>query len=123
MRRWEQFVSMAALSVIVGGAVYAYNRERLADTDLNPEFQDINQKYFDGHLSEVRAEWGQLTDEFGETHKFQGGQFVIVLDRNENTSLDSVRKTLKHESCHVSVDWKEPEEHGAMFQRCMRRFD
>jgi hypothetical protein len=38
MRLWEKLVSLAALSVIVGGAAYAYNRERLADTDLNPMF-------------------------------------------------------------------------------------
>src|SRR5438309_5362076 len=36
MRLGEKLVSLAALSVIVGGATYAYNRERLSHTDLNP---------------------------------------------------------------------------------------
>jgi len=32
-----------------------------------------------------------------------------------------VRDTLQHEACHVFVDWKEPEEHGPMFQEYMKR--
>jgi len=43
----------------------------------------------------------------------------------KNTSLAEVRRTLRHKSCHVFVDWKEPEEHGLMFRACtcMERFD
>jgi hypothetical protein len=44
-----------------------------------------------------------------------GGEFLILVDRNENTSRAEVRRTLRHESCHVFVDRKEPEEHGPMF--------
>ena len=33
MRLWEKLVSLAALSVIVVGAAYAYGRERLANTE------------------------------------------------------------------------------------------
>jgi hypothetical protein len=47
---------------------------------------------------------------------------LIVVDRDENTSIAKVRETLQHEACHVFVDWQEPEEHGPMFRACMNRF-
>ena len=110
MRRWEKLVSVAALSVIVGGAAYAYNRERLAETDLNPVFQDINREYFDGRLSDITVEWDYLDQETGEARKLAEHEYVILVDRTENTSAADVRLTLEHEACHVFVDWKEPEE-------------
>ncbi|HJZ65069.1 MAG TPA: SprT-like domain-containing protein [Candidatus Acidoferrum sp.] len=108
--------------MIVGGAVYAYNRERLADTDLNPVFQEINRNYFDGALSGARVEWGHLDQEYGETRRFDDGKILILVDHNENTSLNDIRRTLQHESCHVFVGSREQEEHGPMFQACMKRY-
>jgi hypothetical protein len=122
MKRWERFVSLAALSVIVAGAAYAYQRERLANTDLNPEFQRINAQFFNGELSGVRVEWRTLDSDMGEAEKLEERDYRIWIDRRENTSLADVRDTLKHESCHVYVDWKEAEEHGAMFRECMARY-
>src|SRR5712664_547905 len=87
MRLWEQLVSLAALSIIAGGAAFAYNREHLSRMDLNPAFQEINQQYFDGQLSGVRVEWSRLDQESGETRKFAEHEYEILIDRRENTSL------------------------------------
>ncbi|SRR6266404_1030251 len=122
MRLWEKLVSLSALSVIVGGAAYAYQRERLANTDLNPVFQQINQQYFDGELSGVRVEWRTMDDRLGEAEKLGEHDYRIWIDRRENTSIADVRDTLQHEACHVFVDWQEAEEHGKLFQDCMLRF-
>jgi hypothetical protein len=122
MRRWEKLVSACSVAVICAGTVYAYDREQLRETDLNPVFQEINREYFDGGLSGIRVEWGHLDQERGETRKLNPGEFLILVDQNENTSIADVRQTLQHEACHVFVDWQEPEEHGPMFQECMSRF-
>jgi SprT-like family len=122
MRLWEKFVSLAALSVIVGGAACAYGRERLANADLNPVFDQINQQYFDGGLSGVRVEWQKLDGRLGEAQKLGEHDYRIWIDRRENTSIADVRNTLQHEACHVFVDWQELEEHGAMFRECVLRF-
>ncbi len=122
MRLWEKLVSLAALSVIIGGATYAYNREHLSHADLNPVFQQINQQYFDGELSGVRVEWQTMDDRLGEAQKLGEHDYRIWIDRRENTSLADVRDTLQHEACHVFVDWKESEMHGSMFRECMSRF-
>ncbi|SRR5216683_300083 len=123
MRLWEKFVSLAALSVIVGGAAYAYNREHLSHADLNPVFQQINEQYFNGELSGVTVEWQTMDNRLGEAQKLGEHDYRIWIDRRENTSIADVRDTLQHEACHVFVDWREPEMHGAMFQECMKRFE
>jgi len=122
MRRWEQLVSAVSLAVIFGGLAYAYERESLSRSDLNPVFQEINQEYFNGELSGVQVEWSHLDQDSGQARKFSDGEYLILVDRLDNTSFAEVRRTLQHESCHVFVDWKEPEEHGAMFQGCMARY-
>jgi hypothetical protein len=123
MRPLEKLVSLAALSVIVAGAAYAYNRERLASSDLNPVFQDINREYFNGELSGVRVEWRTLDGKIGEARKLGDGEYLIFVDRRENTSFADVNDTLRHEACHVYVDWKEKEKHGPMFRACATRFE
>jgi hypothetical protein len=122
MRLFEKLVSAASLSVILGGLGYAYGRESLSRTDLNPVFQEINREYFDGELSGVTVEWATLDRDSGQARKLGEREFVILVDRRENTSVADVRGTLEHEACHVFVDWKEPEEHGPIFQRCIARF-
>jgi hypothetical protein len=122
MRIWEQLVSIAGLSVIVGGAVYGYDRESLRETNLNSVFQQINREQFGSELAGVTVEWADLDQERGESRKLGDGEFLVLVDQNENTSIAEVRDTLQHEACHVFVDWQEPEEHGPTFQACMKRF-
>ena len=122
MRKWEQLVSGCAILVVCSRMAYAYNREHLSRTDLNPVFQEINREYFAGELHGVRVEWRTLDDNLGEAQKLGEHDYRIWIDRRENTSITKARDTLQHEACYVFVDWKEPEEHGPMFQACMKRF-
>src|SRR6266704_4475540 len=116
MRTWEKLASLTSVSVIVGGAAYTYNREHLSRMDLNPLFQEINREYFAGDLCGVRVEWASLDQDSGQARKLGDGEFLILVDRNENTSLAEVRRTLAHESCHIYVNWQEQEEHGPAFR-------
>jgi hypothetical protein len=50
-----------------------------------------------------RASWED--DAEGETYQQSDDSFVIVLDRNQNTSESNTRDTLRHEACHV-VAWE-----------------
>lgn len=122
MRPLEKLISLVSLAAICAGAAYAYNRESLRETNLNPVFQEINREYFAGELSGVRVAWDHLDQERGETRKFGEGDILILVDQGENTSLADVRETLQHEACHVLVDWQELDKHGPMFQACMERF-
>ena len=60
MRTWEQLVSIAALSVIVSGAAYAYNREH-AESNLQRWYDEDNQRYFAGKLPSAWIHFGDLT--------------------------------------------------------------
>ncbi len=124
MRTWEKLVSLTALSVIFGGAAYAYNRERLADTDLNRRYQELNRTRFDGQLPDVSVRWDNLhADEaYGETRQFQDGSLVIVLDKYSVTTERQTESVLEHEACHVWVNWQETDEHGPKFRECMTRY-
>jgi hypothetical protein len=103
MRLWEKLVSLACVSVIIGGAAYAYNRERLATTDLHQVYQELNRERFYGQLPDVAVEWGNLQSEeaYGETRQYQDGTLVIVLDRYSVTTENKLRETLHHEMAHV----------------------
>jgi hypothetical protein len=113
--------AIAALSVIVCGARYAYARESLRKTDLEAWYQEDNAKYFAGELESVRVRWGDLRAEgyLGVTQGNSRG-LEIVLDRNELRTEADARDVLHHEICHVSTLDEMPM-HGPEFQECMRR--
>jgi hypothetical protein len=120
MRLWEKFVSLAALLIIVSGTTLAWNHEH-AESNLQRWYNRDNETFFNGKLPPVWIHFGDLTkeDADGETKHNDITGFEIIVDG----SSSNVRHTLRHESCHVFVDWKESEMHGAMFQECMKRFD
>jgi len=120
MRLWEKFVSLAALSVIVVGTALAWNHEH-AESNLQRWYAEDNQRFFHGELPPVWIHFGDLTkDEAdGETKFNDNTGFEIIVDRS--TSSDQ-RGIVRHEMCHLFVDWKETEEHGQLFQECMKRF-
>ena len=123
MRYWEKLVSAAALSVIVAGAAYAYNRERLAETNLHHRYQELNRSRFDGQLPDIPVRWGNLqADEaYGETRQFQDGSLLIVLDRYSVTTQGQLEATLRHEMAHVCAGVEH--QHDEKFQQCVNRFD
>jgi hypothetical protein len=123
MRPFEKLVSFMALSVIVGGATYAYNRERLADADLHSWYQQTNTKCFHGELPDVAVRWGNLQSEeaLGETRQYQDGSLEIVLDRYSVTTETKAHEVLFHEACHVAVGVDH--DHDEKFQECMTWFE
>jgi hypothetical protein len=44
-------------------------------------------EYFPSELSGVRVEWSHLDQESGEARKLAEREFVILVDRRENTSV------------------------------------
>jgi predicted SprT family Zn-dependent metalloprotease len=127
MRPLEKLVSIAALSVIVGGAVYAFERESLRNSDLHERYQRINREYFDAGLQDATVEWGSLTDATAKTYTYADGSARIVLDPQSNTSESDIRESLRHESCHVmthvAVEASGEDAHGPTWQKCMQRFE
>jgi SprT-like family len=112
MRRWEQLVSYVALSVILAGATYAYERETLRKS-LDARFNRINAEYFDGRLN-VRLRWGSLADAYGESTNGE-----IVVDRWSVTTPTRLDEVLRHESCHQFVGVEHG--HDEVWQTCMVR--
>jgi predicted SprT family Zn-dependent metalloprotease len=127
MRVWEKLVSGVAAAVIIGGAEYAYSRERLSHADLHAWYQQINRESFDGRLQDVSVEWADLTadDSYGVTQFYDDGSISIEIDKLTNTSEAHTREVLQHEACHVATQEEATGEdkHGPLFQTCMRRFN
>ena len=124
MRVWEQIVSGCSVVVIVAGVSYGHQRKHLIHTDLHARYQELNQRYFAGHLRDAAVEWDVLDDGvYAETRKYSDGSLVIVLDKYRITTQNQLNLELSHESCHVFIDFREPEEHGPGFLACMKRFD
>jgi len=119
MRSWEKFVSATAVSVIVAGAVYAYDRERLAHTDLHQMYQDLNRRRFEGKLPDIPVQWGNLQAEkaYGETRQFQDGLLVIVLDKYTVTSQKELDETMRHEMAHICAGVEHG--HDDKFRECV----
>lgn len=119
-------VSLLSMAVICLGVRYAVGRERLRNSDhVHAMYQGTNREFFDGQLPDVVVKVEDLSEvrAEGETYKESKDLFVIVLDPKWNTSEDEAMHTVWHESCHVATWGEEPDEHGPLFQECMRRFE
>lgn len=113
-------LSVSAISLSVR---YAVARESLRETNLNAVYWQLNQEFFQGQLSRAEVRWDNLTakGESGETYQCGDDSFLILIDRETNTTEDDMRSTLEHEACHV-LTREAGREHGAVFQECMTRF-
>ena len=113
-------ISFLAIAVIMGGVRYHLMRERLRHADLHVWYQQDNDELFDGKLSDARVEWSDLTEDndAGKTYQLEDGSFVILLDRQQNTSESEARDTLKRETCHAAT-WGQEPAHGPRWQACM----
>jgi len=118
----DMLISLLALGVIVFGIRYHFMLQRLRHADLHAWYQQDNTELFGGKLPDARVEWSDLSEDNdeGETYQLTDDSFVIVLDRNQNTSESKARDTLRHEACHVAT-WGEEPLHGPRFQTCMSR--
>jgi len=117
---------LLSLAVICFGVRYAVGRERLRDPEyLQTLYQQTNKEFFDGQLRDVEVKAHDLSEEKAEgiTYQETEDKFVVVLDPHWNTSKEEALRTMRHESCHVATWGQEPEEHGPLFQECMKRFE
>jgi hypothetical protein len=115
-------ISVMAIAIIVFGIRYHLMRQRLRHTELHAWYQRDNAELFDGKLPDARVEWSDLTadNDAGKTYQLEDDSFVILLDRNENTSESEAGDTLKHEACHIA-SWGEELGHGPKWQECMSK--
>lgn len=124
--RVRMLAPLLPLAVICFGVRYAVGRERLRDPGhLHALYQDTNKEYFEGTLPDVTVKAHDLSDAKAEgvTYKENEDRFVIVLDPAWNTSESEALDTMRHESCHVAIWRREADDHGALFQACMKRFE
>jgi SprT-like family len=115
-------ISLLALAVIVFGIRYHMMREHLRHANLHAWYQQDNAELFGNKLPDARVEWSDLSEDNdeGKTYQLTDDSFVIVLDRNSNTSESEARDTLRHEACHVAT-WGEEPVHGPRWKACMSR--
>jgi hypothetical protein len=113
VRVWEQLVSGVALSAILAGATYAYERESLRKS-LDARFNRINVEYFEGRLT-GRLRWGSLADAYGESTDGE-----IMIDRWSVTTPARLDEVLEHEMCHQFSGVEHG--HDNVWQVCMARF-
>jgi predicted SprT family Zn-dependent metalloprotease len=120
-------VSLAGVAIILFGTRYAWGPEHLRQTDLPNLYQQINAQSFDGSLPNVAVEWSQLPDNYGETRFYDDGRVEIGIDRESVTDDEELRETMQHEMCHVAthddVVPLHPDDHGDLFQSCMKGFE
>ena len=124
--RVRTLISLLSLAVIFFGVRYTIARERLRRPDyLHALYQHTNREFFEGKLQDVVLKAEDLSKENAEGVTYQEGEdtFVIILDPQWNTSEDEALRTMRHEACHVATWGQEPDEHGPLFQECMKRFE
>jgi predicted SprT family Zn-dependent metalloprotease len=124
-KRLQIVVSIACLAVIGLGARYVYARETLRDQDLTPLYRTTGRVLFGDDMPAAQVQWAYLGKDYGTEQTFNDGSIEILIDRELVTSEEQLRAVIEHEICHAYVDQQggEPEEHGAMFQTCMRVFE
>lgn len=120
----EKIVSLAALGVIVLGT-FKIRAVRAAEEFKRPEalqkiYAEVNRQGFDGKLPDVRLDWAVLKDASGVTY-FDGKDFIILLDPDDNPTPEEALKTMKHEACHILTQEVTEPEHGPEFQKCKAR--
>jgi predicted SprT family Zn-dependent metalloprotease len=123
MDRWSQRVGCLLLvSLIAGCARYAYGREKLRATNLQSMYAQINADSFGGELPDAEVTWSDLGEDYGGT--YYGDDFRIEIDRAIATETE-LTQTMEHEACHVQTIplLNGEDEHGSLFQECMKRFD
>jgi SprT-like family len=122
----EKVVSLAALAVVGFGAlrirVVLAAEEFKGPEALHRIYADVNRQAFAGALPDARTDWATLKapEASGETF-FDGKDFIILLDPNNNPTPEEARSTMMHEACHVFTYDKDSDHHGPSFQACKAR--
>jgi hypothetical protein len=115
-------LSVIALSAIIAGVSYAYDRESFRNTDLHDLYQQMNRDDFHGGLPQSQIMWSKLDDASGEAGVGDDGSAVILLDPRLIKTREQLRSNMLHEMCHLATsrEYDAGEDaHGPAFQDCM----
>ena len=120
MKTRERIVSVLAAGIILGGLVFAWNKEH-TESNLQRWYDADNARYFHGELPPVWIHFGDLTgyDADGETKHNDNTGFEIIIDRQ----AEDKGAIIRHELCHLGTWGFEADAHGKQFIECMRRFE
>ncbi len=127
MRRIDITIGLLSVATIFWGAGYADARERLSSTDTRSLYQRVNAESFGGHLPDVQVEWGEPGEgNYGMTYFYDDGAIEIAIDWRTVKTEQKLLETMRHEACHVAthaeVERLHQDDHGELWQECMRRF-
>ena len=116
------FVSLLAIAALVWEVrTVEALEDRWHDAYLQRQFENLNQKFFNGELPPTTVVWADI-NYFGLTTPYDNGSFVIEVDRRRNfLHTDELSDTIRHKLCHVATDQEEEGLHGPAWSACMRR--
>jgi predicted SprT family Zn-dependent metalloprotease len=119
-------LSLIALSAIVTGAAYAYDRETVRNADLPELYREMNRNDFQNRLPYAQLRWTELRHRYGRTTVYEDGTALIEIDRNAVQTRHELVVTLRHEGCHAltypEAKLRQEDDHGMTWHRCMERF-
>jgi predicted SprT family Zn-dependent metalloprotease len=117
-------LSLIALSAIVVGAAYAYDRETVHNADLPELYRQMNHDSFQGKLPYAQLRWTEIPHRYGQTTVYDDGTAFIEIDRNVVKTRRELILTLEHEGCHALTyrDARDEDDHGVTWRSCMTRF-
>jgi SprT-like family len=120
-------VSVGCLALVTLSCGYAVSRENLHREDPQTSYRKINRESFQGSLPDVPVTWTYLENRQGQTKNYGGRATEIELDLTRVRSDQDLKATLQHEACHVAVGpdvvKSLQDDHGPLWQKCMKRFD
>jgi len=112
---------LALLTIAAELRAMSVLEERRTDAYLQRQFENLNQKFFNGELPPTTVVWADI-NYFGLTTPYDNGSFVIEVDRRRNfLHTDELSDTIRHKLCHVATDQEEEGLHGPACSACMRR--
>jgi SprT-like family len=126
-RGFQASVSVACLAAVSMCCGYAVSREKVHRKDPQTVYRQINRESFHGSLPDVPVTWAYLENRQGQTKNYGGRATEIELNLTLVTSDQDLKATLQHEACHVAVGpdvvKSLQDEHGQLWQKCMKRFN
>jgi hypothetical protein len=119
-------LSLIALSAIIAGVAFAYDRETVHNADLPELYREMNHDSFQGKLPYAQLRWTEIPHRYGQTTVFEDGTALIEIDRNVVKTRRELILTLEHEGCHAltypEAKLRNEADHGPTWQSCWARF-
>jgi hypothetical protein len=119
-------LSLIALSAIIVGVAFAYDRETVHNADLPELYRQMNRNDFQNKLPYAQLRWTEIPHRYGQTTVYEDGTAFIEIDRNVVQTHTELMKTLRHEGCHAltypEAKLRNEDDHGPTWSACWARF-